>query len=63
MLFTNLFECSVGVESQNIDDMDTFVIETLKHRRCRVVHTTLVDTADISLTRHLVFCKPVWLFP
>ena len=44
----------MGVESQDVYDMDSFVRETLEHRGCWVVHITLLDATNTTLARELV---------
>ena len=55
--------CSIRVESQRFGDGDSFIVQTLKHGWCRVVHPTFVDVTNTCITSQFVSFQPGRIFP
>ena len=45
---------SIMIETQHVDDGDSFTVQTLKHGLYRVVHPTVVDVTNTCRTRQFV---------
>ena len=54
---------SQRAESQHVDDGDTFIVQTLKHGWCHVLHPNVLDVTNTCPTRQFVSFQPGRIFP